>query len=390
MFDFKLGYVASNMFEDTNAPVLLEVVNANWKVAINMYKQLLKRDTREDLFFSPYSMTLNLLGLHMGANGGTANAIRSTLGLAAVTKDHINSQSLIYVDVVFQKNYELLSSKFFYFDDSINLLKSYTDGVRAFFLQAVNIEFLDPVVAAAKINQNVSKDTNGKMSHHVLKEWLTSDTKFLIISALDFKGKWEVQFDSVTQGQFKTVDGAFKPQTYMEKTGVFKIGSIPNLSLRILEVPYFNNTLAKYIFLPNDHIGLTAFETSRLDTKTLKDLIAALKPMNAKISIPKFKALSHQELNSEFEAIGLGNLFTPGEADFSGMDSNAVAGKLALNQYVHQAGVSFDVDGANSPSKETPINPGTTEEFKADHSFLYVIIGKKKNVPFFIGRYNGK
>ncbi|CAK9300832.1 unnamed protein product [Gordionus sp. m RMFG-2023] len=377
------------MFEDTNAPVLLEVVNANWKVAIDMYKQLLKSDPREGLFFSPYSITLNLLGLHMGANGGTANAIRSTLGLAAVTKDHINSQSLIYIDVVFQKNYELLSSKFFYFDDSIKLLKPYTDGVRVFFLQAVNIEFSDTVAAAAKINQNVSKDTNGKMSHHIPDGLLTSDTKFLISSALDFKGKWEVQFDSVTQGQFKTVDGEFKPQTYMEKTGVFKIGSIPNLSLRILEVPYFNNTLAKYIFLPNCRVGLTAFETSRLDTTTLKDLIAALKPMNARISIPRFDASSHDQLRSDFEDIGLANLFTPGEADFSGIDSNAIAGKLALNYYVQQASVSFGVEGANSPSKETPVNPGTTEEFKADHSFLYVIIGKKKNVPFFIGRYNG-
>ncbi|XP_065317518.1 plasminogen activator inhibitor 2 type A-like isoform X2 [Gordionus sp. m RMFG-2023] len=286
-----VGHVASYTYKYVNDPKLFEVVNANWKVAIDMYKQLLKKNPGDGFLFSPYSMIVDLLGLHEGANGHTANAIRCKLGLANIT------------------------------------------------------------------------------SH--------------------YKCKWEVQFDSVIQGQFKTVDGAFKPQTYMEKTGVFKIGYIPNLSLRILELPYFNNTLASYIFLPNCSVGLTAFETSRLDTKTLIDLIAALKPMNARISIPRFEASSHHQLSSDFEAIGLGNLFTPGEADFSRIYSNAVADKLALNYYVQQASVSFDIEGANSPSQETPVNPETTEEFKADHSFLYVIIGKRRNVPFFIGRYNG-
>ncbi|CAK9300778.1 unnamed protein product [Gordionus sp. m RMFG-2023] len=381
-----VGHVASYTYKYVNDPKLFEVVNANWKVAIDMYKQLLKKNPGDGFLFSPYSMIVDLLGLHEGANGHTANAIRCKLGLANITSHYKVKLLIIYIEVMNQKNYELLSSKFFYFDDSIRLLTKYTSDTAMFFLDAVNIEFSDTVAATSKINQKVSEDTNGKMSHHIPDGLLTSDTKFLISSALDFKCKWEVQFDSVIQGQFKTVDGAFKPQTYMEKTGVFKIGYIPNLSLRILELPYFNNTLASYIFLPNCSVGLTAFETSRLDTKTLIDLIAALKPMNARISIPRFEASSHHQLSSDFEAIGLGNLFTPGEADFSRIYSNAVADKLALNYYVQQASVSFDIEGANSPSQETPVNPETTEEFKADHSFLYVIIGKRRNVPFFIGR----
>ncbi|CAK9301007.1 unnamed protein product [Gordionus sp. m RMFG-2023] len=387
-----VSYVAGDDHVHPKDPTLEEVVKANWKIGLDMYKQISKESPQKSIFFSPYSMTSVLLSLHLGAKGSTASVIESELGLTTITDAHSVAQAKLYQMVLEHKGqYDLVVAKRYYADNSIDLLKPYTDKVEKFFqVKIEKLDFSNTATSAATINKFVSEVTKGKIPNLVPAGLLKSTTKFLAASAITFKGKWNNKFDSVTQGQFKTLTGAAKPQTYMEKTGVFKIGHDASLAAKILELPYLTDHHSAYIVLPDSPTGLTAFEETHLEnTVALKTLLASLKPTNAKISIPKFHTTSHYELSSEFKTGGLGDLFTPGTADFSGIDATAVADKLALDYYIQEARLTFDENGGNTPSKDTPINLGASETFKADHSFLYAIICKKTNAPFFIGRFNG-
>ncbi|CAK9301006.1 unnamed protein product [Gordionus sp. m RMFG-2023] len=387
LFLIFVGYVAGVHHEqDIKNSTLTEIVKSNWKVGLDMYKQISKESHQKSIFYSPFTITSVLLSLHMGARGTTGEAIESELGLTTITDAHSAAQARLYTMAQkHQGDYDYMEAKRFYFDSSIDLIKSYTDKVQKFFhLQMDNLHFSNTAASTAKINKFVREASRGKFTNLVPTGLLTPTTKFLVASAIAYKGKWNNKFDSVTQGQFKTLTGGTKPQVFMEKTGIFKIGYDPSSSTKVLELPYLKDQHAAYIVLPDSTTDLTAFEATHLEnTITIKTLFASLKPMTANISIPKFQTTSHYELSSEFKTSGLGT------ADFSGMDLTAVANKLALDYYIQEATVTFDENGGNTPSTETPINPRETETFKADHSFLYAIICKETNTPFFIGRFNG-
>ena len=110
---------------------------------------------------------------------------------------------------------------------------------------------------------------------------------------------------------------------------------------------------------------------------------------NEKVNIimPKFKFEKKYFMGNTLAEMGMPTAFSPGEADFSGMDGSK---NLYLGFVIHQAYVDVNEEGTEAAAA-TAAGIQTTaihieNYFKADHSFVFIIQDKETGSILFMGR----
>ena len=112
-----------------------------------------------------------------------------------------------------------------------------------------------------------------------------------------------------------------------------------------------------------------------------------------RLTLPKFEAEWHGELQDILSALGLDLAFTPGAADFSRMGDDPDgyflsrvihAAKIEVNEKGTEAEAATMVDavGAGAPVEEPQ---GIQLDF--DRPFLYGIVDRENGVPLFLGTF---
>ncbi|KFO70537.1 Ovalbumin, partial [Cuculus canorus] len=212
-------------------------------------------------------------------------------------------------------------------------------------------------------------------------------TKIILVNAIYFKGMWEKAFkDEDTQEvPFRITEQETKSVQMMYQIGSFKVAEVVSDKMKILELPYASGKLSMLVLLPDDVYGLEQLETV-ITVEKLKEWTSSIvmEERITKVYLPRMKIMEKYNLTSVLTAFGITDLFSP-SANLSGISSTE---SLKVSEAVHEAFVEIHeagsevVGSAGAGIEATSVS----EEFKADHPFLFLIKHNPTNSILFFGR----
>ncbi|XP_006087257.1 serpin B3 isoform X1 [Myotis lucifugus] len=382
---------------------------ANTRFAYDLY-QLFRKSTKENIFYSPLSITSALAMVYLGSRKRTASEIQKVLHFNEVIENRTRGTTRAQVEESgnvhqqFQKlltelnkptdAYKLSLANRLYGDKKFQFFQEYLDNVKKFYLASVeSADFVNATEETRKmINSWVESQTNEKIKDLFPKGSLNRSTILVLVNAIYFKGQWNEKFDpkGTKQGQFWLNKDTSKVVQMMKQRNMFKFASLEDMQAKILEIPYKDKDLSMVLLLPNEIDGLQQLE----DKLTAEKLIEWTSSRNMSmrdvhVQLPRFKVEQSFELQATMKALGMVDAFSSQDADFTGMSGS---GELVISAMIHKSFVEVTEEGTEAAAA-TGIGISTTSApnykmFHCDHPFLFLIKHNKTNSILFFGRFS--
>lgn len=379
---------------DISGPDLALQVEGNSRFAFDLYHQLRQGD--DNLFYSPYSISLALAMTYAGARGETEKQMADTLhfnldqgrlhsvfngldielnkrGEGAKGKDEEGFRLNIVNAIWGQEGYEFLSP----FLDA--LAENYGAGLRT--LDYVGA----PEESRITINDWVSDQTNAKIKDLIAQGIIDPATVLVLTNAIYFNAAWRYPFsENMTEdGPFYLLDGNMVTVPMMRKTESY--GYAEGDDYQAVELPYDGGELSMVIFFPQA-TRFEAFENA-LDGNRVADIIKRIEYQQVALTMPRFTYESKFMLKKALSDMGMPVAFTGG-ADFSGMNGER---SLFIDEVIHQAFVDVDEAGTEAAAATAVIMkemaaPAEPKQVTIDRPFIFLIRDIKTGTILFVGR----
>jgi serpin B len=366
------------------------VIAGNNQFAFDLYAQL--RDRPGNLFFSPESISTALAMTYAGARGETAEQMARTLHFT-LESEQLNHAFHALVQELNggqkKRDYELRVANALWGQRGFGFLPSFLQLLQSSYGAGLReVDFSGDTEAARRtINAWVEQETQDKIKDLLKPGVIDSLTRLVLTNAIYFKGDWDRQFKkNLTQKQTFHLSAEQKTEVpMMHQTGMFKY--LDAGAFQALELPYKEKELSMVVLLPREADGLTAFEQT-LTPSVLDSWLARMRSEEVIVALPKFKSTSEFSLAETLSAMGMPQLFTPGQADLSGMNGKR---DLFVKAVVHKAFVDVNEEGTEAAAatgvvvaKRAAVPVRT--QFVADRPFVYLIRDNHSGSILFLGR----
>jgi serpin B len=384
-----------------------ELVTRNTAFAFDLYQNLSQEG--ENLFFSPYSISLALAMTYAGARDNTAIEMAETLHFTTLGQDRLhpafNALALELAsrgeDPAVKKEeerFQLHIANALWGQDGYGFLPDFLDLLAENYGAGVQTaDFIDaPEQAREKINRWVSDGTEGRIEDLLPPGSITPLTRLVLTNAIYFKAAWKYRFAKGTaEDTFTLLDGSQVTVSMMERIAKFKY--VEGEGYQAVELPYIGDKLSMVILLP----AAARFEkfSRELNAKQVRDILEGMKDtedlhmdtenihMDTKkihLYMPKFEYTSEFNLKATLTDLGMPDAFVFGVADFSEMDGSR---ELFIGDVFHKAFVSVDEIGTEvAGGTAAPMSYALATKVKLDHPFIFLIRDIETGAILFMGR----
>lgn len=378
--------------------VMNTIAEGNNTFAFDLYSQLAKESEDDNIFFSPYSLSVAITMTYEGAKEKTAEEIRSVLHIAEDDAQRRANIASIYNDINKKDNkYTLSTANALWAHKNYPILKDYSDTIERYYGGKItNLDFVNEQEESRKtINAWIEDHTNNKIKDLISQGVLSENTRLILTNAIYFKGTWKKQFEKKNT---RDEDFTIRPGQKVKIPMMSLIGDDTNFNyaeteeLQILEMPYEGEEISMLILLPKEK-SLQILEES-ISYQRLSDYKNMLREQRVNVYIPKFTFETKFTMARTLKNMGMVSAFTspelPDGADFSGIDGEK---KVFIQNVIHQAFVEVNEEGTEAAAA-TAIGIGITSigteipTFRADHPFIFIIQQKNTGNILFFGRVN--
>ncbi len=391
--------VSSPAVSDAQMSTLVE---GNSAFAFDLYGRLVEAHGADNLFYSPYSISLALAMTYAGARGETEQQMADTLHYA-LPQDQLHpafnalDQALVSRgegaegkgegDQESPEGFRLnianaiWGQRDYAFRDAFldTLARNYGAGLRVLDFASA------PEEARVTINAWVSEQTEGKIEELIPEGAIKPLTRLVLTNAIYFNAAWAEPFNEerTSEGAFHPLGGGEVSVPMMRQTTSF--GYARGQGYQAVELPYDGNELSMVILLPEAG-SFETFEAS-LDAEHMASIVEDLERQQVTLAMPTFEFDSSFSLNDALVAMGMPNAFS-GEADFSGMTGSK---DLFISEVIHKAFVSVDEEGTEAAAATAVIMaesaaPAEPVEVTIDHPFIFTILDIETGTVLFVGR----
>jgi serpin B len=370
------------------------LVTGNSAFALDLYQQV--RAKPGNLFYSPFSISTALAMTWAGAKAETESAMATTLHFDLPQADLHPAFNWLDLELESRGQGAAGSDGKGFRLNVVNALWGQIgypfEGV---FLDTLGLNYgagmhiVDfqnkPQDSVDIINGWVSDQTEGKIEELVPLEAITDETVLVLTNAIYFNAAWRDPFEpaSTADGEFTLVDGSTVTVPLMHGNPEMPYGE--GAGYQAVALPYDGDELSMLIILPEAGT-LDAFESS-LDAAALDGIVGGLSGHQVDITMPKFKFEYNLGLRETLKAMGMEVAFTPGAADFTGINAS---GKPYIQDVLHKAFVGVNEAGTEAAAAtaviigdESAPQPATIQ---LDHPFLFLIRDNATGSILFLGR----
>ena len=383
---------ASRVAPADGAPVGKTVAGMN-EFASALYKVAAKPD--ENVVFSPLSIAFAFAMVRAGAKGETAQQLDEAFGFPAGLDAAFNALTnglatasappaapaptgevdqdpppappiLTLANALFLQNGYPLADGFLR-----TLTEQYGSQVRT-------VDFGDQLAALNAVNGWANQYTAGRIPK--ILEQIVSGTRAVIANAVYLKADWTRPFDKAGDRDF-AVAGKQVPVPMMDRED--RLGYVKGAGWQSVEVPYFGDTLAMRVIVPDGDKT-----PADLLTPAVLDAAAKTAPTGLELTMPLWDFGTTLNLRELMPKVGVEDLFVEGTADLTGMTE---AERLFVNQAVHKANITVDELGTVA-SAVTALGVGVTSarqpppvSITVDRPFVFQIFDVKTGATLFIG-----
>jgi serpin B len=367
------------------------LVAGNTQFAADLYRAVYEKPG--NLFMSPHSISIALAMTYAGANTQTAAQLADTLHFtlpgeqlhAAFNKLDLELASraanatgntipfrLTTANAIFGQKDKTFAQPFL---DA--LARNYGAGMRVLDFAA------DPDAARSTINGWVEDRTNDKIKDLLPEGSITDLTRLVLTNAIYFSAAWDEPFSAS-----ETADRTFRlagGQTISVPTlhQVHERGYGAGEGYRAAELPYDGGQLSMVVVVPDD---LASFEAS-LDAQRIDAIVESISTHLLDLTLPKFKFEAPLGLKEVLYGLGMVDAFTPGAADFSGIDGTR---DLVITDVLHKGFVAIDEKGTEAAAATAVIVGDTSAPEPAtlavDKPFVFFIRDRPTGAILFVGR----
>lgn len=386
---------------------LAEQVRSNVDFSLDLAQTLRTEHPDENLFFSPYSVSVALAMTYAGARVETAQEMREALrfrhdheelhplfGALEAEFEQRNEDGEAFETVEDEEDaesdgpgfqLELANSQwaqtdFPFEDEFLDLLSIYYGAG----LQLVDFQG-SPEDARQQINAWVESRTNDRIEELLPAESIDEMTRMVLVNAIYFKATWKHEFDEdeTEPGTFTGLDGDETEVAMMSQTLEVPYAEIEGHQL--VELPYANEETSMVIILPAE--GEFADFESSLTVDRLATMLDQAQPVNVDLELPRFGIDTEFSLVEALESLGMERAFDE-RADFDGISDDA---DLYVSDVRHKAMIDVDEEGTEAAAATAVVitlvsaNPRSAE-MTVDRPFLCYIRDRPTETPLFFGR----
>ena len=358
--------------QSPNSPVNSQFVDANTKFAFKLFKEILKQDSKKNVFVSPTSVAIALSMTYNGADGETQQAMAKALELQGMSLQDINQgndtlkATLENADPAVQ----LSIANSLWVKQGIGFKPDFMQRNQQFYgAKVTELDFGKPD-APKIINNWVKENTRGKIDQ-IVQQIQPGDVLFLI-NAIYFKGKWTKEFDKsqTTERPFYLSDGTQKQHPMMSQSGRYRY--YENENFQAVTLPYGTERLSLYVFLPRKNTSLDAFQ-QQLAVENWQQWMNQFQMRRGSIQLPRFKFEYDIQLNTALKSLGMEAAFDGSRANFSNMTSASVK----IDEVKHKTFVEVNEEGTEAAAA-TSVRATLTSARMPEEPFQMII-----DRPFF-------
>ena len=358
---------------------------------LELYQKLKSNDN--NLFFSPYSISVALSMVCAGARGET----RDQIAKATHSKSDreclpaaLESLNRDMADSNLKGNGELRVANGLWLQKGFDFNQDYLKVMKDSYGAQPNVlDFkANPEFARNEINKWVAQQTRDKIQDLMTKGSIDKLTRFVLANAIYFKGKWNSEFDKklTKDSPFTSLDGKKTSVPMMHRDGMF--GYSAGDGFQALAMPYKEGHLSMVVLLPSEGVSLKNFD-EKLNPDLLSTWLRELKNTKVDVYFPKFKMTTPvYQLDPILKDMGMTKAFSK-DADFSGMSPSK---DLYISTVAHKAFVDVNEEGTEAAAatgiaiRSAAMAPKKIV-FKADRPFLFFIRHDPTDTILFFGRF---
>ncbi len=367
----------------------LVVESAN-DFAFDIFARLDQKNTDENFFISPLSISTALAMTANGAAGETKTAIRKAIHLenlddAAMNEAYRNLVKFL-LNLDDKVTLELANSN--WYKDKYHIKEAFRKILLEYYdAEIKSADFTDPGLKDL-INEWIEDKTHGKIKD--MLDQVPSDAVMYLINAIYFKAQWKYRFD-----EEKTSDRSFYlkddseirvPTMYCK--GV-KVARYHANGFQYIELPYGNGQFNMTILLPDR--GKTVDEViGSLNAASFAQYVQDADTATVEVYMPKFKMKYKTLLNDVLSDMGMGIAFG-GSADFSNLFEEQL--NLEISRVIHQSFIEVNEEGSEAAAativeiRETSVGPGEDPKvIYIDRPFAFFIAEKHSKTILFAGK----
>lgn len=377
------------------------------KFAFDMF---MKQRDGDNIFISPYSISLALSMVYNGADGETRNEIAELLGYDMI--EGYTSDYSIEANAYMNSNEKYLIEALLNVDPKvqINLANSIWMAENAKFNDTIDEALLAPVgkyyggdifqvdftldETLDQVNKWVSDNTD-KMIDPFLEQFRDKESLMLFIAnAIYFNGKWTLPFEknNTRQAPFYGSEGTSEVDM-MHMSGE-QYRYLASEGIRGVEIPYGNENLVMNVLIPEDpnnvFIGeLLARKSSEELNSFLLELDKSSKIKLGTLALPKFEMeYGTVDVTKALKELGMTEAFDD-NANFSLIGNN-----IFISTISHKAKIEVEEWGTKAAAAtglemdltSMPLDPPIN--FIVDVPFVFTIRDKVTGTILFIGEMN--
>ncbi|MFL6128307.1 MAG: serpin family protein [Mycobacteriales bacterium] len=244
----------------------------------------------------------------------------------------------------------------------------------------------DPEAVRQEINADVERTTRGLITDLLEAGTVSRDTGAALVNALWLRASWTTPFEK----------GGTRPQPFRTPGGEVEVPTmratrrLPYAARdgwQVVSVPAGEGVLAD-VLLPD---GDLAPAEAALDARLLAALLAATRPTEVALELPKVRVRGQASLEHPLAALGARLLFTP-EADLSGVTDGEEP--LAVDAAVHKAVLTLDEAGLEGAAATAVmmtrlaavVTPPRPVPVRVDRPFLLLVRHRPTGALYFLAR----
>lgn len=379
--------------ESSESRNMLKLSDAFSSFSLRLYSCWLYNNVT-NIYVCPVSIIQVLSAFHFGLRGKSAEVISELLGYTKMNMTRMDVMEAFYL---LATKYLSFSSRRTVFDISSTILvKQDVELIpvyKHFAEQIFKVHFTvvdtkkSPEDLFYRLNQWVATRTRYRITN--IMDEIHSSEEVIALNVINFEAVWKYRFSlKKTSKEIFYNNGIVKRAKeipMMQMTRFFK--HYRARYHRILELPFKEQELSMYIFLPKYIDGI---QDAELDLeRSISEDLANMELKNLKITIPKFKFQSSAFLSRCLSFTSDGKHFIPDPDDLSVMFRNK---SLSLGELYHKTHIEVTEEGVNvlpndSRSFMKPeVRTKNLSFFKMDHPFIFIIKDLKNEIILFIGR----
>ncbi|HLN60545.1 MAG TPA: serpin family protein [Symbiobacteriaceae bacterium] len=353
-----------------------------------LFQALRREKPKENLFFSPASVSLALAMTANGARGETLTAMQRTLATDDLTLQAINeSAAALLHQAQPDPKVELTNANAIWYMQGFKVQPDFAQAMQTYYGATLAPAKFGSPSAAEAINQWVASTTRNTIPEIV--EETKKDWRMALVNAIYFKGRWQEPFppENTRPGTFTRLDGTTKQPLMMGQGGHYQY--LKGENFQAVALPYGDGgRVQMYLFLPDPGVNPTDFFAG-VTAERWQQWLGGFAPRQGSVLIPKVKLEYKADLEKVLPEMGMALAFDPTRADFSGLLQTTEP--LYIGAVKHRTFLAIDEDGTEASAativeaKAGSARPSDPFSFIADHPFLVAIRDETTGTLLFLG-----